>query len=155
MILKRSVKDIKKKYNIQKGKIIYSDLNKPGKPFFSKRYKIVGKPDYIINEKNRYIPVEIKTGHHLYPQKNHIIQLASYCQLLEENYGDFVPYGILIYENIHKFKIPFDPKMRYEFEAHLKDMRKMINRRKILRNHNNPRKCKNCSMRSYCSNKLL
>ncbi len=39
---------------IQDGKITYSDLSKPGKPFFSKRYRIVGKPDYIVKKNKRY-----------------------------------------------------------------------------------------------------
>ena len=154
-IIKKKVRLIKEKYKIQKGKIIYSDLNKPGKPFFSNRYKIVGKPDYIVKKNNKYIPVEIKTGFNINPQKNHIFQLASYCQLLEENYGLFVPYGILIYNNLYKYKIPFDPKMRYEFKENLKEMRKMIKKGKIQMNHNNPNKCRNCSMRMYCSEKLL
>ena len=49
---------------IQPGKILYSDLNKPAKPLFSREYLITGKPDYIIKEKNRYIPVELKYGKH-------------------------------------------------------------------------------------------
>ena len=153
-IKKRNVRKIIDKYNIQDGKITYSDLDKPAKPFFSKRYKITGKPDYIVKRKNNYIPIEVKSGSYSYPQKNHILQLMCYCHLLEENYGSFVPYGILVYENGQNFKIPFDPKMRYEFESNLKNMRKIIKSKNIVRNHNNPNKCINCSMRNYCNSKL-
>ena len=152
--IKKNIRRLKEKYNIKNGKITYSDLNKAGKSFFSKRYKITGKPDYIVKRNNNYIPVEIKTGQHINPQKNHIIQLACYCHLLEENYGNFVPYGILVYENGNNFRIPFDPKMRYELENNLVNMRKMIKKGKFIRNHNNPNKCKNCSMQIYCKDKF-
>lgn len=145
---------IKKMYKIQQGKIAYSDLNKPAKPLFSKRYRITGKPDYVIRRNNCYIPVEIKTGRQNSPQKNHIFQLAAYCHLLEENYGCFVPYGILVYDTHQQYKIPFDPKMRYELESTLKQMRILLKNKNFIRNHNDSNKCINCSMRVYCKSKL-
>jgi len=153
-IMRRNVRNLKTVNKIQDGKITYSDLSKPGKPFFSKRYRIAGKPDYIVKKNKRYIPVEVKTGTHNDPQKNHIFQLASYCHLLEENYGGFVPYGILVYNNTHQYKIPFDPKIRFEFENTLKNMRNAMKTGRIARNHNDCYKCKNCSMQIYCEDKL-
>ena len=153
-IIRRNVRNLKTINKIQDGKITYSDLSKPGKPFFSKRYRIAGKPDYIVKKNKRYIPVEVKTGTHNDPQKNHIFQLASYCHLLEENYGGFVPYGILVYNNRYQYKIPFDPKIRFEFENTLKNMRNAIKTGRITRNHNDYYKCKNCSMQIYCEDKL-
>lgn len=150
----RDTKDLKNKYKIQDGKITYSDLYKPGKPFFSKRYRITGKPDYVVKNNNRYIPIEVKTGLHNKPQKNHIFQLAGYCHLLEENYGGFVPYGILVYNNMYQYKIPFDPRIRFEFESTLKNMRYSMKTGKIIRNHNDFNKCKGCSMQTYCDVKL-
>ena len=153
-IIRRNVRNLKTVNKIQDGKITYSDLSKPGKPFFSKRYRIAGKPDYIVKKNKRYIPVEVKTGTHNDPQKNHIFQLASYCHLLEENYGGFVPYGILVYNNTYQYKIPFDPKIRFEFENTLKNMRNAMKTGRITRNHNDYYKCKNCSMQIYCEDKL-
>ena len=141
-------------YKIQQGNIAYSDLNKPAKPFFSKRYRITGKPDYIIQKDNCFIPVEIKTGRQYSPQKNHVFQLAAYCHLLEENYGCFVPYGILVYGSNKQYKIPFDPKIRYELESVIKKMRILLKNKNFVRNHNDSNKCINCSMRVYCKNKL-
>lgn len=151
----RDANKLKEKHGIQKGKIAYSDLDKPGKPFFSKRFRITGKPDYIVKKNKRYIPVEVKTGSRTEPQKNHIFQLASYCQLLEENYGGFVPYGILVYNNSYQYKIPFDPKLRYEFEYTLRTMRNIMRTGKISRNHDFSFRCKSCSMRTYCDVKIM
>ena len=108
-MISKNVDKLKKQHKIQKGKLTYSDLNELGKPFFSKRYRITGKPDYVIAKGNRNIPVEFKTGSHDEPLKNHVLQLAAYCHLLEENYGAFVPYGILVYNSKFQYKIPFDP----------------------------------------------
>lgn len=154
-IIHRDIRNIKSKNKIQQGKIAYSDLNKPGKPFFSKRYRITGKPDYIVKKDKNYIPVEVKTGMNIEPQKNHIFQLAAYCHLLEENYGGFVPYGILVYNDMYQYKIPFNPKIRFEFESTLKKMRYTMKTGKIIRNHSDYYKCKNCSMKTYCNIKIV
>ena len=154
-LISNNVKKQKRKHSIQSGEIAYSDLNKPAKPFFSNRYKIAGKPDYIIMKGNSYIPVEVKTGRKNEPQKGHIYQLAAYCQLLEENYGDFVPYGILVYNNTYHYKIPFDPKTRFELETTVKKMRQLLKTGIVVRNHDDPNRCKNCSMKIYCTNKIL
>jgi CRISPR-associated exonuclease Cas4 len=153
--MKKKVNKLKNKYNIPDGKITYQDLNMPAKPFFSKRYKITGKPDYIIKKNNNFIPIEVKTGTYSYAQENHILQLAAYCQLLEENYNRFVPYGILVYSDISKFKIPFDPKTRFELESAIKNIRKVMKTGNISRNHNAIGKCKNCSMNQFCDFKLI
>ena len=154
-IMKRNVRKLKMKHKIQEGIITYSDLNKPAKPFFSRRYRIAGKPDYIVKRNNRYIPVEVKSGTYNKPLKNHVIQLASYCHLLEENYRSFVPYGILVYNSVNQYKIPFDPKTRFELENTIKSMRQILKSGKIMRNHNDYYKCKSCSMRTYCITKII
>ena len=154
-IIHRDVRNLKTKHKIQDGEITYSDLNKPGKPFFSKRYRITGKPDYIVKKKKHYVPVEVKTGIYNEPQKNHIFQLAGYCHLLEENYGGFVPYGILVYNDMYQYKIPFDPRIRFEFESTVKNMRHAMKTGRITRNHSDSHRCKSCSMRTYCKMKIV
>ena len=154
-IIYRNVRNLKTRHKIPEGNITYLDLNKPGKTFFSKRYRITGKPDYIVKKNKRYIPVEVKTGVYNEPQKNHIFQLAGYCHLLEENYGGFVPYGILVYNDRYQYKIPFDPRIRFEFESTVKNMRNIMKTGRVTRNHSSSYRCKSCSMRRYCDVKLL
>lgn len=153
-ITKRKIKKLKDKHNIPTGNITYQDLSQPAIPFFSKRYRITGKPDYIIKNNNYYIPIELKTGICREPQKNHILQLAAYCHLLEENYERFCPYGIIAYSDKSKFKIQFDPKIRFELESVVKDMRQIMKTGKISRNHNDSYRCKKCSMQQFCDFKL-
>jgi len=73
---------------------------------------------------------------------------------LEENYGGFVPYGILVYNDMYQYKIPFDPKIRFEFESTVKNMRHIMKTGRITRNHSNYQRCKSCSMQTYCNAKL-
>lgn len=151
----KDVRDFKVEHKIQDGRITYSDLNTPAKALFSKRFRLSGKPDYIVKKNNHYIPVEVKTGEHHRIQKNHVFQLAAYCQLLEDNYGGFVPYGILVYNTDQQYKIPFDPKLRFELESSIKEMRRLLKTKNIQRNHADPYRCRSCSMRSYCGVKLM
>ncbi|UCF12441.1 MAG: CRISPR-associated protein Cas4 [Thermoplasmatales archaeon] len=144
----------KKIYRIPDGRIAYSDLNIPAKALFSKRYRIAGKPDYIVKRNHHYIPIEVKSGSYPNPQRNHILQLATYCQLIEDNYRDFVPYGIIIYKD-SDFKIPFDPKLRFELASVINEIRGSLKNDKIVLNHNDPGRCRFCSMRSYCTEKLV
>jgi len=146
--------DKKKRYRIPDGKIMYSDLNVPAKPLFSRPYRVAGKPDYIVKENNHYIPIELKSGSYSSPQKNHMFQLAAYCQLLEDTYGAFVPYGIIVYKN-SDYKIPFDPKLRFELESVIRTMRSSLKTGDVVLNHNDSNKCRFCSMRTYCNNKLV
>ena len=149
---------MKNKYKIQHGSIAYSDLNKPARPLFSKRYMIAGKPDYIVKNDGNYIPVEFKASKYENPQKNHIFQLAAYCHLVEENYGGFVPYGVLVYNNNNnnsQHKIAFNPGIRFDLESTLKDMRHIIRSRDVMRNHNDLSRCRNCSMKSYCDKRIV
>ncbi len=150
----KKVVNKKKQFRIPEGKITYTDLNLPSKPLFSRRYRITGKPDYIVKKNNQYIPIEVKTGTNQQPHKNHILQLASYCQLIEENYRNFVPYGIIVYSN-SDFKIPFNPALRFELESVIKKMRCVLKNKKLVLNHDDPGKCRNCSMRIYCNKKLV
>ena len=145
------MKKLKESNKIQGGKITYSDLNKPGETFFSKKYMLAGKPDYIVKRKNRYLPVEVKTGNYDQPQFNHVLQLAAYCHLLEENYGGFVPYGILVYSDKDYFRIPFDPRIRYELESTIKKMWNVLKTGRVIVNHSDFRKCQTCSMRRHCN----
>lgn len=154
-IIKRNVKRVKKTQKIQEGKITYSDLNKPSKTFFSKKYLIAGKPDYIVKKDDKYYPVELKTGKNKYPQLNHVLQLAAYCHLLEENFGEFVPYGVLVYNNEQSYKINYNPKIRFELESTIKDMQYTMKTDNIARNHNNKNRCRHCSMRKYCDKKII
>jgi CRISPR-associated exonuclease Cas4 len=151
--LKSIVKIKKQMHGIPEGSILYSDLNVPAEPLFSRRLRLSGKPDYIVQKGSQYIPVEVKTGRQDHPQHSHMLQLAAYCQLLEDTTGVFVPEGILVYNTV-PYTIPFDPKLRFELANVMRAMRACLRDGEVERNHTEPGRCHACSMRQYCSQRL-
>ena len=148
-----SVREEKESFGIPDGRIMYSDLNVPAVPLFSKRSRLIGKPDYIVQKENHCIPVEIKSGGGTHPHESQVLQLAAYCQILEETSEVFVPEGILVYNNV-LYTIPFDPKMRFELEFIMKTMRASLQNGIVQRNHQDLARCNHCSMKRYCTNAL-
>jgi len=147
------VRKEKRAWGIPEGFITYSDLNIPAKPMFSHQARLVGKPDYIVRHKNHLLPVEVKSGGHVQPQRSHILQLATYCQILEDVTGEFISEGILVYNTV-PFTIAFSPQLRYELAAVTSQMREALQDGVIARNHEEPGRCKRCSLRGYCDDQV-
>ena len=119
----------------------------------SKKHNLSGRPDYILVVNGNYIPVEIKTGRTPRgPLFSHVLQLAAYCLLIEEEYAH-PPYGILKYENA-EHRIDFDDKLRVLLLKKLGEMKRAVKTGEVHRNHNRPGKCKNCSRRKFCPESL-
>jgi CRISPR-associated exonuclease Cas4 len=145
-----NIREEKKLFGIPDGMILYSDLNAPAVPFFSKRSRLTGKPDYIVRKENHYIPIEVKSGGGEHPTQSQVLQLAAYCQILEDTSGVFVPKGILVYNN-EPYTIAFDPKLRFELESVMRTMRASLQNGVVQRNHHNSGRCRHCSMKRYCT----
>jgi CRISPR-associated exonuclease Cas4 len=144
----------RRQYGIPEGRITYTDLNKPAEPIFSEELRLTGKPDYIVNVKGQYIPVEVKTSVTDRPYRNHVMQLATYCLLLEEKYNQAVPFGVLVYGDGRQFKIPFEAHLKGQVTTTLEEMRVKLATGSIERNHNVIAKCQYCSLRIHCSQRI-
>lgn len=98
----------KNSFGILSGKRLYEDSEKrPGEILTAKTIPLVGKPDYLIEEKGIIIPIEIKTGSTPdSPYLNHTMQLMAYCLLVEEYFGQRPPGGYLKYP-YKEFKISY------------------------------------------------
>lgn len=103
---------------------VYSDAGKmTGEVLFSDEFLLKGKPDYIIQSGDEFIPVEVKTGKT--PQssyKNHIMQLVAYCVLVEANYPSRPSHGIIKYPD-NEFVIDFTDEKKNELRKIMEDMR--------------------------------
>jgi CRISPR-associated exonuclease Cas4 len=151
-----SAKTMRMVYGIPEGKVIYSDLDRPGKALYSKNLGISGKPDYIVKGKGRsLIPVEIKSGRAKEPHKNHIMQLAAYCYLVEENYRRSVPYGIIVYSDGVQHRINFDKTLRSFLLATVDEMKRALRHDCPKRTHSYKQRCLHCSFNGKCKNSLL
>lgn len=139
---------------IPNGDIVYSDLKQNGRVLISSDRSLAGKPDYIVKDGNRVIPVEVKSANVHRPRNSHVMQLACYCKLVEENYGVHVPYGILVYKDGKQHKIVYDQGLRRSLSTTLDEIKRHRKDGRVERNHNNARKCAACPYKSYCSKSL-
>lgn len=152
MIIKRKSNKLSSSHKIQDGEVLYSDLFDEGKTIFSKKYMLSGKPDYILKREGSFYPVEFKTASCDKPMKNHVIQLAAYCHLVEQKYNCFVPCGILVYNQRKHYKIEFNPGLRFDLDKTISNMKSIIKKGNTVfsPDYKSP-KCVNCSMRRYCN----
>jgi CRISPR-associated exonuclease Cas4 len=148
--------EIRRLYGIYQGKIEYMDkLDDKSIMLYSDKYKIRGKPDYIVKNKGSYIPVEIKTGKiPRGPHFSHILQIAAYCLLIDEKYNKRPPFGIISYGQKKDHKIKYDSKLEDLLKEKMTDMRKCIEDNAAHRNHHRVGKCRSCSRNKECSERL-
>jgi CRISPR-associated exonuclease Cas4 len=136
------------------GELAYSDLDRPAETLRSKRYELTGKPDYIVRRGDRYIPVEVKTGRTPEtPHESHLMQLGVYCILVEETYGTRPPHGVLQYAE-RSFEVPFTDAFRDRVLETTLRMRLAEMTGNVHRIHDSPGKCRGCSRREACAEKL-
>lgn len=117
----------------------------------SERLGLVGKPDILTLSSDTYIPVEYKSAHRDKPASDHIAQLMAYCVLVEEHFGKKPPYGMIVYGNGKKFKIPYTDKEKKKIEKLVQTIRsyKQSGEKPILENCT-PEKCTRCGFRHLC-----
>ena len=146
------VESLRREFRVT-GKIEYIDFDS-SKVFKSDKYGLSGRPDYVIKIENNLIPVEEKTGRTPQgPLFSHILQVAAYCLLIEETEGKAPPYGLLKYPQ-HEHDIEYNEDLRRILLEKLAEMRSAIDKADVHRNHNRPGKCKYCSRRSVCPERL-
>jgi CRISPR-associated exonuclease Cas4 len=146
------VESLRKEFRV-KGKIEYIDVDK-SRSFKSDRYGLAGRPDYVIKLGENLIPVEEKKGRSPRgPLFSHILQIAAYCLLIEESSGRPPPYGLLKYPE-HDHEIEYNEDLKKLLLRKLEEMRRTIETGEAHRNHSRPGKCRFCSRRSICPEKL-
>jgi len=136
-----------------KGKIEYIDIDE-SKVFKSERYGLSGRPDYVIKLAENIIPVEEKKGRTPQgPLFSHILQVAAYCLLIEETMGKAPPYGLLKYPE-REDEVEYNDDMKKVLLEKLDEMRGIMRSGDAHRNHDRPGKCRNCSRRDLCPEKI-
>lgn len=147
----------RKSLGLPSGTIVYSDpgiLGKVDKPLYDAELGLTGKPDYVVERRGRLIPVEVKSG--WAPEKpydSHIMQLASYCWLLERNFRKRPPYGILKYKN-RTFAIRYTDELRQNVIDLVDEIRSQKEYGEPDRSHENPNRCERCGFRFDCDQRL-
>lgn len=139
------------------GKVIYSDTDRWSrveKPLFDPISGLTGRPDYLVEENGRMIPVEVKSSRApSLPHDSHIFQLAAYCLLADRSFGARPPYGILRYRD-RTFSIEYTPELERELLALLDAIRMQDRAGEADRSHQEPGRCARCGYRSICNQRL-
>ena len=145
---------------LPEGKLVYADTGRwsaVAKPYFSKRYRLTGKPDYLVKTDDGLVPVEVKRsaappGGRAYD--SHVMQLAAYCLLIEEVDGETPPHGFIRYADA-TVQIDWTEDLRDLLLDTLEEMRDDLGRRDVARSHNDPARCAACGVRHGCGREAL
>lgn len=157
-LLLRQAGTIRQQTGLPQGRVVYSDTgawSRVERPLFSRRYLLTGRPDYVVTEHGTWVPVEVKPRRTaLQPYPSDILQLAAYCLLIEEIYGEAPSYGLIKYRD-RTFAIDYTPELRQELLALLDDMREDRRSSDVPRNHESPARCRACGYQSVCDDSLV
>jgi CRISPR-associated exonuclease Cas4 len=137
------------------GTPIYQDRQEErGTILYAHQYRLKGRPDFLFQDNNEVIPVEVKTGSTPgYPHHGHIMQLIAYCVLVESAYGVRPAYGVIRYPH-QQFEIAFTPEYEAELEGILDDIREKQKQSDVHRSHNIGKRCASCGFTEQCRERL-
>jgi len=143
---------------LPRGEVFYEDASGRAQgQLYSNRLLMVGKPDYMIRDKNgNPIPVEVKSGDAPragQPYESHLMQLAAYFFLIEDVLQRSAPYGLIRYRN-RTFRIANTDDLRARLMEVIAQMRRSMARGAAHRNHNQIQRCSRCSMAHACDERL-
>lgn len=153
----RRARTLRSRTGLPTGEVIYADTNlwEQCAPLYSSHYRLSGKPDYLVRQGGETIPVELKPRRRATePYASDVMQLAAYCLLVEESYGQRPPYGLLRYREC-TFRIPFGQQMHDDIVDALEQMRACMSRRAVSRSHDDPVRCRYCGQRAHCDQALV
>ena len=165
-------KRIASRTGLPSGKVIYSDTGFPvgrlgniatnetgekqERPLISKRYGLIGRPDYLIRTDKGIVPVEAKSARLPLsgrPYDSHVMQLAAYCLLVEDVLHVDVPYRILRYRD-REVQVDYTSELMEELLDIIDEMREARRFDEVHRDHEDARRCANCYMREVCDESL-
>jgi CRISPR-associated exonuclease Cas4 len=142
---------------LPRGQIVYSDTGAEQavlQPLVSHRYGLVGKPDYLVevaHGKGRMVvPLEVKSRRQPpAPHRGHLLQLATYCLLVEDVYGVRPPHGYLRYADA-TLAIPFSNELRQAVIDAAAGIRRARAQADVRRSHQEPALCAACGYTAGC-----
>jgi CRISPR-associated exonuclease Cas4 len=144
------------------GDVIYSDTGvwqAVAEPLVSRRYGLVGRPDYLVTLAGRggssIVPVEVKSARSpSRPHASHVLQLAAYCLLVEDVFGERPSFGLLRYANA-TLHIPFTAQLRQQVLDTAAEIRAGRTATALPRSHTDAGRCRACSYRQACGSEAL
>ena len=150
-------RSVRRATGLPAGRVAYVDTgawDRCERPLFSDRHRLTGKPDYLVQSREGIVPVEVKSGSAPeQPYPAHLLQLAAYCLLLEDQEGRMPPYGIVKYDD-RAFEVDYTPSLRAELLHTLEGIRRDLHAHDIDRSHDEAARCLGCGFRGRCDQRL-
>ena len=151
-----STKLSREKSGVPRGALMYVDGEafEPD-PLYAHDIGLVGKPDYLVRVRDgTIVPVEVKSSATPdEPYESHVMQLASYCYLVEAEFGIRPNYGFIQYPD-EVFRVDYDYDLETAIVDVITDMKADLYERDIDRSHDNPNLCAACGVRDFCDQRL-
>ncbi len=144
------------------GAVVYSDTGKEEAvlaPLVSQRHGLVGKPDYLVEVsgagRRLVVPLEVKSRKQPpVPDQGHLLQLAAYCLLVEDVYGQRPPHGYLRYADT-TVTIEYTDELRAAVLTCAGAIRKARSAENVARSHQEARRCQRCGYLDSCGAEAL
>lgn len=116
---------------------------------FSERLQLVGRPDRIVREGETLIPEEWKSSKRV--NDGHRLQLGAYFLLIQEEYGERPPFGVVVLGDGSRVEVENTEALRSQVLAIAEKIRE---RRRAIREEIPVRqpaaKCRACGQRRNC-----
>lgn len=146
-----------KKSGIPAGEIIYIDTSgwkALTKPLFDPKLGLTGKPDYLVKQGTKLIPVEVKSSRApQHPYKGHILQLAAYCYLVSIEFKVKPDFGYIHYQD-KTYKIPYSTGLENELFELIQEIKSHESQSGVDRSHRSPGRCRGCGFSWACDQKI-
>jgi len=125
------------------------------RPLISHRLPLAGRPDYLIETDSGLVPVELKSSAcpRSGPHAAHVIQLMTYCVLVEDELARPVPYSVLQYSDAGQ-QIPFTADRKREVLRLVAEIRGKRGSANVRRQHRHVGRCRKCAYQSVCEDAL-
>lgn len=144
------------------GAVVYSDTGAEQAvpaPLISRRHGLIGKPDYLIEARQgaarTMIPVEVKSRSRPgAPPSGHILQLATYCLIIEDIYGSAPSHGVLRYAD-GSHTIAYTADLRRAVLEAAERIRAARTAQDVPRSHQDAGRCAHCGYRQGCGSQAL
>jgi CRISPR-associated exonuclease Cas4 len=137
---------------LPEGELVYEDADGQGELLSSRAFPLAGKPDYVVRTPDgRPVPIELKLNvqNILEPYKNHQVQVAAYCLILEDYFERPPTHGILRYAD-REFVVEYTPALRKKVIRLLNEMAQYNEEQAPPLANQRAAKCRACPFQPTC-----